>query len=60
MPKVRKATPDDEVNFEKCESEMKDLWEQDIQKRKYYYDDSHGYETYLPEDEDQKESGDSE
>jgi hypothetical protein len=33
-------------------------WEQDIEKRGYYYDDATGYEVYEPEDED--ESGEDE
>jgi hypothetical protein len=33
-----------------------DSWEADQKKHDYYYDDSHGYETYTPEDdEDEKE-----
>lgn len=30
-------------------------WQKDIEKRDYYYDDSHGYEIYNPEDDDEKE-----
>jgi hypothetical protein len=33
-------------------------WEEDQQERGYYYDDSHGYETYDPaEDEEGSEEG---
>jgi len=28
-------------------------WEEDQKKRDYYYDDSHGYEIYVPDDNDQ-------
>ena len=35
-------------------------WASDQQKRDYYYDDSHGYEIYRPEDdEDETEEADS-
>jgi hypothetical protein len=27
-------------------------WAEDQSERPYYYDDSHGYETYIPDDED--------
>jgi len=27
-------------------------WAEDIRERGYYYDDSHGYEKYDPEDDD--------
>lgn len=30
-------------------------WARDQQKRDYYYDDSHGYEIYRPEDDDEAE-----
>ncbi len=28
-------------------------WSEDQQKRGYYYDDAHGYETYEPENDDE-------
>lgn len=31
------------------ERKKKDSWEADQKKHDYYYDDSHGYETYNPE-----------
>lgn len=37
------------------EAEKDDSWESDQKKHDYYYDDSHGYETYTP-DEDQNEN----
>lgn len=27
-------------------------WEEDQKRRDYYYDDSHGYELFVPDDED--------
>jgi hypothetical protein len=36
--------------------EKKDgTWEADQKERGYYYDDSHGYENYDPEEEDDTE-----
>ncbi len=29
-------------------------WEEDQKKRDYYYDDSHGYEIYVPDEHDQE------
>ncbi|MDQ3372930.1 MAG: hypothetical protein M3521_03450 [Acidobacteriota bacterium] len=41
--------------FEKPESENDD-WSDDQKKKSYYYDDSHGYEIYnLDEDDDEAE-----
>lgn len=41
-------------------SDKEGAWETDQKKRDYYYDDSHGYETYTPEDnEDENEKGPS-
>ena len=47
MPKTPKKKPEDE---ESCE---KDSWSEDQKKREYYYDDAHGYEVYVPEDDDE-------
>ena len=33
-------------------------WESDQKNREYYYDDSHGYETYVPELEDEQSTDD--
>lgn len=30
-------------------------WQKDIEKRDYYYDDSHGYEIYNPDEDDENE-----
>jgi hypothetical protein len=31
----------------------RDTWAEDQQRRDYYYDDSHGYEIYNPDAEDE-------
>lgn len=33
------------------ELEKEDSWEEDQEKRGYYYDDAHGYEVYRPEED---------
>jgi len=45
---------------EKTEPEFRDpqkvdSWEEDQEERSYYYDDAHGYEVYVPEDEEDSE-----
>ncbi len=30
-------------------------WENDQQRRSYYYDDAHGYEIYNPDEDDDEE-----
>ena len=32
-------------------------WEEDQKERDYYYDDSHGYEEFDPEEEDECDAG---
>ena len=32
-------------------------WEEDQKEREYYYDDSHGYEEFDPEEEDDCDAG---
>lgn len=56
MPETPKEKPACEPlgpnEFEKTNS-----WEDDQEKRGYYYDDAHGYEVYDPDsDEDELES----
>lgn len=31
------------------------VWADDIRKRRYYYDDAHGYEEYDPEDDEKSD-----
>lgn len=53
MPKSPKERSDCDPR-EPREPEKEDLWESDQIKRGYYYDDSHGYEEYDPDkDEDE-------
>jgi hypothetical protein len=39
----------------KVENEEKS-WAEDIENKDYYYDDSHGYEVYVDDEEDDEES----
>lgn len=48
MPKEKSET-----ELEDAEVEKEDSWEEDQKKNDYYYDDSHGYETYVPEDDEE-------
>ena len=51
MPETPKEKPVcDPVEPDKLEKE--DSWEADQKKHDYYYDDSHGYETYEPDPAD--------
>lgn len=38
-----------------CDTEMEDSWQEDQEERSYYYDDAHGYEVYVPEEDDDSE-----
>ena len=44
VPASKPILPDD--------LEKKDSWEEDQDKRGYYYDDAHGYQVYVPEEDD--------
>ncbi|MDQ3087234.1 MAG: hypothetical protein M3Q78_01405 [Acidobacteriota bacterium] len=35
-----------------CETGDKSAWSKDQQEKSYYYDDSHGYEVYNPDEDD--------
>jgi hypothetical protein len=52
MPKTPKE--DSKEIDETEESRDKDRWSEDQKERGYYYDDAHGYEKYI-EDEDEDE-----
>ena len=54
MPETPKEEPGCD-SVEPNELETEDSWEADQKKRDYYYDDSHGYETYEPERDDDDE-----
>ena len=54
MPETPKEKPVcDPVEPE--ESEKVDSWETDQKKHDYYYDDSHGYEKYEPDADNEDE-----
>jgi hypothetical protein len=56
MPKPPKEKPEcDPVKPEELASEAS--WEEDQKKREYYYDDSHGYEKYEPDKDDDDDEG---
>ncbi len=42
-----------EVVPERRETDEKGNWSDDQQKKSYYYDDSYGYEVYIPDEEDE-------
>lgn len=42
-------------NEENREAVDKSLWSNDQQKKSYYYDDSHGYKVYNPDEDDDEE-----
>ena len=44
-----------EVALETCETDEKGNWSEDQQKKSYYYDDSYGYEVYVPDEEDEED-----
>ena len=49
MPETPKEKPLCDL-VEPSELEKEDSWEEDQEKRGYYYDDAHGYEIYRPEE----------
>jgi hypothetical protein len=51
-PKTKPATAP-----EGRDPEKEDSWEEDQEKRGYYYDDAHGYEKYEPEDDENAGAG---
>ena len=52
MPK----TPNQKHEIDKAtkEEHTQASWGEDQKKHEYYYDDSHGYETYIPTDIDEE------
>lgn len=50
MPEKSKEKKEIEEN---CETDDKSAWSKDQQEKSYYYDDSHGYEVYNPDDDDE-------
>ena len=47
--KELKKTPED-----KPEIGEESSWSKDQEERNYYYDDSHGYQKYVPEEDDEE------
>ena len=43
-----------EVVPERSETKEKGNWSEDQQEKSYYYDDSYGYEVYIPDEEDEE------
>jgi hypothetical protein len=44
-----------EKKDEKNQAETESDWQDDIETRKYYYDDATGYEVYTDKDEDEED-----
>lgn len=51
MPEKNKCEKEKDKNAEEKANEEKDDWSEDQKKRRYYYDDSHGYEIYTPDED---------
>ncbi len=54
MPQPPKTKP--ETVPEGRDPQKEDSWEDDQEKRGYYYDDAHGYENYEPEEDEEAEA----
>lgn len=57
-PKEKKDKDCKEENLPEKDSEIgdKDSWSRDQKEKSYYYDDSHGYEIYNPDEDDDEDS----
>ena len=44
----------EEIAPERKEIDEKGNWSEDQQEKSYYYDDSYGYEVYVPNEEDEE------
>lgn len=53
MPEKNKCEDEKRENGEEKSEEQKDVWSEDQKNRRYYYDDSHGYEIYDPEKDEE-------
>ena len=40
---------------ENCETDEKSVWSNDQPEKSYYYDDSHGYKVYNPDEDDDED-----
>lgn len=56
MPKTPKD--DCKETKEPPESEKTDVWSEDQTSRHYYYDDAHGYEKYVGDDDEEDKKDD--
>ncbi len=45
----------EEIPKDKPEIGEESSWSKDQQEKNYYYDDSHGYQTYVSEDDSEEE-----
>lgn len=55
MPEKNKCGAENKENPKEKSDEEKDVWSEDQKKRRYYYDDAHGYEIYKPEEDDEED-----
>ena len=46
----------EESAAEKNKTDERGIWSHDQQSKSYYYDDSYGYEVYIPEEDDEAEN----
>jgi hypothetical protein len=56
MPKPPKVK-DQPCDREDLRKAPEKTWEEDQKERGYYYDDSHGYEVYNPDEEERETDG---
>ena len=54
MPKTPKEDCKEAEKLPKQED--KNVWSEDQKTHQYYYDDSHGYEVYKPEEDDSEDA----
>lgn len=57
MSREKEIERENGTDKEKCPDETPETgdesaWSEDQQKKSYYYDDSHGYEVYVPDDDE--------
>lgn len=55
MPEKPPERKDAPKESEKPVDEKPETWEQDQREKSYYYDDSHGYEIYNPDADDDED-----
>lgn len=55
MPEKNKREAEKKENAEKKTEKEKDNWSEDQKNRRYYYDDSHGYEIYNPDKDEEQD-----